>query len=154
MCQRESIRTKLLSVIVFCFLANIVFPSSTFARSREFTLSSPYWYIDYDRAGYVDITYWYPSPLHPFNAHEMMTGNWAAAVSYSGLNETGTAEWLTDQFIIPDFSTGSPFDFDAYSVSNDPDNPVWKDPNQPSNPPYSSIQNDTGWSKMIMINLR
>ncbi|RKY10879.1 MAG: hypothetical protein DRP65_05790 [Planctomycetota bacterium] len=78
----------------------------------------------------------------------MMTGDWAAAVSYSGLNETGTAEWLTDQFIIPDFSTGSPFDFDAYSVSNDPDNPVWKDPNQPSNPPYSSIQNDTGWSKI------
>ena len=105
MYQKFSIHAKFLSVIIVCFLITMLSPAFIFARSVEFTLSSPYWYIQYDRAAYVDITYWYPSLLHDFGPHEMMTGDWAAAVSYSGLNETNTAEWLTNSFIIPSFST-------------------------------------------------
>lgn len=138
MFHRFTTHTKILSALVVYLFLNTLFPSLIFARSREFTLSCPYWEIRYDRAGYVDITNWYTSPRHPFAAHEMMTGDLAAAVSYSGLNETGEAEWLTDQFVTPSFSTGSPFSFDApaneaYNTSNDPCNPVW-DFNQPSQP--------------------
>lgn len=154
MYQRVPVGIKLLSIVCFC--VTLIFSNASFARSREFTLSSPYWYIEYDRAGYIDITYWYPSPQHGFGPHEMMTGDFAAAVSYSGLNETDTAEWLTNSFIIPSFSTGSSFTpsfsdpaSQAYNTSNDPNNPVWEDnAGQPDNPPYSSIQRDTGWSKV------
>lgn len=153
--QKFSNYTELLSVVTICLLITMLFPAFIFARSVEFTLSSPYWYIQYDRAGYVDITYWYPSPQHPFAFHEMMTGDWAGAVSFSGLNETNTAEWLTDRFIIPDINpTNSSFipsfnDSGAYNTSNDSGNPVWEDDaGQPNNPPYSSIQKDTGWSKI------
>ena len=48
-------------------------------------------------------------------------------------------------FVIPTFTTYSPFTFINHNAINDPNNPVW-DFNQPANPPYSSIQNDTGWS--------
>ncbi len=145
-------RIKTLSVFIVCLFLSMLFPSLLFAKSREFTLSCPYWYIGYDRAGYVDITWWYPSPRHPFPAHEMMTGDFAAACWYQNINEDNEAEWLTDQFVIPSFYTGSPFSFDApaneaYDTYNDPCNPVW-DFDQPSNPPYSTYQYDTGWSKI------
>jgi len=141
-------------------MVSILISGSCFAYyPYEFELSCPYWYILFNRAGYADITYWYPSPLHDFGPHEMMTGDWAAAVSYSGLNETNTAEWWTDQFIIPTFSTNSAFDFtvpanQAFNAFNDSNNPVWTSQNQPSGyvagsdtyctGPYG----DTGWSKI------
>ena len=153
--HKKSVYAELLSVLVVVFLVSILFPATTLARVGEFELNCPYWFMLFDRAGYMDITYWYPSTLHPYSNHEMMTGDWAAAVSYSGLNETDTAEWLTDLFIIPSFSTGSPFDFNTYSVSNDPDNPVWTDPNQPSeyepgshNYSIGDTGNDAGLSKI------
>ena len=80
MFQKKTTSKKILSVIIACVFLSTLFPSLVFARDGEFKLSCPYWYIDYDRAGYVDITYWYTSPRHPFSAHEMMTGDWAAAV--------------------------------------------------------------------------
>ncbi len=75
MLQGKSIHTKVLSVITICILISLLIPSFSFARDEEFTLSSPYWDIEFDRAGYVDITNWYPSPRHPFSTHEMMTGD-------------------------------------------------------------------------------
>lgn len=98
----------------------------------EMELSCPYWYMMFNRAGYMDITYWYPSQRHPYYAHEMMTGDWAAAVYYDGINITSEAEWLTNWFEVPDFYTNQHFTFGNKSVSNDPCNPVWTDPNQPS----------------------
>ncbi len=153
--HRESlVYIKLLSVIIVSLFVNILFPSLASAEQVEFTLSCPYWEIEYDRAGYVDITNWHTSPRHPFAVHEMMTGDWAAAVYYDGINQDNKSEWLTNQFEVPTFYTGSPFsgsfnvpDNEAFSISNDPCNPVW-DFNQPSDPPYSSIQKDSGWSKV------
>jgi len=152
MYRRFSIYTKLLTIY---FLVAMLFPTLVFARAGQFELNCPYWLMLFDSAGYMDITFWYPSSRHPFAAHEMMTGDWAAAVSYSGLNETNTAEWLTDSFIIPSFSTGSSFTFGSHSVSNDPNNPVWTDVGQPSgyvpgSNSYSigSTGNDTGWSEI------
>jgi hypothetical protein len=43
-------------------------------------LSCPYWYMLFNRAGYMDITYWYQSERHEYGPHEMMTGDWGAAV--------------------------------------------------------------------------
>ena len=88
----------------------------------------------------------------------MMTGDWAAAVHYDGINENNKAEWLTDQFIWPTFYTNSPFDFNDYNVSNDTCNPVWTDANQPSPPPYNPTNKyDSGWSTLddgkLAINL-
>jgi hypothetical protein len=70
----------------------------------------------------------------------MMTGDWAAAVWYQGISTGSQAAWLTDEFIIPNIDpTNSPFNFSrpsaqAYYVRNDPCNPVWTDPCQPTNP--------------------
>lgn len=133
--ERFSVNTKLLSVFFACFF--VILTATTFPKAGEFELNSPYWYILFDRAGYVDITEWYPSPLHDFGPHEMLTGDWAAAVYYDGIDTSSNqAAWLTDEFIIPNIDpTNSPFDFtapssEAYDSYNDPNNPVWTDGNQ------------------------
>jgi len=124
--------------------------SNCFASSGEFQINCPYWYFAIDRAGYVDITVWYDSPRHSPYAHEMMTGDWASAVWYQGINQgSNQAQWLTDSFIIPSFGTGSPFDFNEYYVSNTLCNPVWTDPCQPNPPPYNpGTKSDSGWSTL------
>lgn len=154
MYQRFSVYMKFLSVF---FVLSILFPSLVFARAGQFEINCPYWFMLFDRAGYLDITEWYQSSeFHEFGPHEMMTGDFSAAVHFSGLNETDTAEWLTDSFVIPSFPTGSPFNFKTHSVANDPCNPVWEDsenqPTQyiPGTHTYSigSTGNDSGWSKV------
>lgn len=155
MFQEKSTNVNILSVIVAFLSLVLLFPSLIFARDKEFEINCPYWYIWFDRAGYVDITYWHPSERHSYGPHEMMTGDWAAAVWYDGINNgSNQAQWLTDRFIEPTFDTTQIFDFtqpptQAYYVENDPYNPVWTGTNQPSDPPYNpSGKYDSGWSKI------
>jgi hypothetical protein len=42
----------------------------------------------------------------------MCTGDWAVAVWYQGIKQgSNQAQWLTNQFVIPDFDTSKTFDF-------------------------------------------
>ncbi len=136
------------SVFIVCLTALSITPNC-FASSGEFQINCPYWYIWFDRAGYVDLTYYYPSPRHQVDGyHEMMTGDWAAAVWYQGIKQgSSQAQWFTEQFIIPDITTYTPFIKGDYSVFNSSCNPVWTDPCQPNPPPYNpGTKSDSGWS--------
>jgi parallel beta-helix repeat protein len=144
------------TVIKICLYILLFAVSNCFAGEGEFQINCPYWYIDIDQAGYVDYTWYYQSPRHQVeSAHEMMTGDWAAAVWYQGIKQgSNQAQWLTDGFVYPFFDTNSPFAFGSYGVSNDSCNPVWTDPCQPNPPPYNpGTKSDSGWSDVNDGNL-
>jgi hypothetical protein len=129
----------------------VSFSSVSLGGAGQFELNCPYWYILFDRAGYVDITFWFPSARHEYGPHEMTTGDIAAACWYQGIKNNSTeAQWLTEQFIIPDIpDTCTPFIKRNHSVSNSSSNPVWTSSDQPNPPPYNPpVKADTGWSTL------
>ncbi len=103
-----------------------------------------------DAAGYSDDGFYYgPSPSHPVSGyHELLSGEWGAAVYYDGIHTTWIdpvnpnkgkkAMWLTNLFEYPNWYTNSDF-----VVSSDPAKQPrsWADPN--GNP---APQNDTAIS--------
>ena len=127
-------RTIVIAATVVCLVALSPMasaqgpPSSTFA-----TMSNPYWYTSLNSAGYTDWVIYGQTPCHPYGAHEMLSGEWAAAVHYTGVANSGldgtapagTATWLTDQFICPNWTTNSAFvEVVPISTWDDPANPV------------------------------
>jgi hypothetical protein len=64
------------------------------------------WWIDVDQFGYSDWLEY--DPPGPGGSHEMLSGEWAAAIYFMGI-ETPGATWLTDQFICPTFNTAQSF---------------------------------------------
>lgn len=131
-------------IVINIYLCILLFATSKcFAGYSEFQINCPYWEIRFDRAGYVDLTFWYDSVRHnSYNSedhrHEMMTGDWAAAVWYQGIKQgSNQAQWLTNSFVAPGFETDTPFVMQSYNVSNSSCNPVWTDPYQPTNPYYN-----------------
>ena len=64
------------------------------------------WYIYLNDFGYSDALF-YSFP--PGNDHEMLSGEWAAAIYYDQIESAPDAMWLTDQFICPNFQTNSNF---------------------------------------------
>lgn len=69
--------------------------------------SCPVWYIFLDDYGYSD---WLIYQHHVgIPQHEMLSGEWAAAIFYEGIPTTPNAMWLTDFFIYPDWVTNSNF---------------------------------------------
>jgi hypothetical protein len=105
-------------------------------------MSNPYWkagimgdyeYPGFDAAGYSDKLYWGLSPRHAVTGyHEMLSGEWAAAIYYDGLSE---AMWLTDYFRFPYWTTNSNFF-------------IWDAPNQWDNPSNPVVGYDTGHSSI------
>lgn len=104
----------LLSILGFFAPEFIWFEGSeAFARERPklgTLLSCPdqcdVWEIYLDDYGYSDyLGYSYPgAPLH-----EMLSGEWAAAIKYVGIETWPKAMWLTHNFICPDWVTNSNF---------------------------------------------
>jgi len=115
-----------------------------------FELNSPYWYIRLDASAYADISYWYPSIRHNCGtAHEMLTGEWAAAIYYDGIATGEQAMWLTDEFQVPTWTTTSDFSTVSYNTWNDENNPIWEVPPDPPYWPYdppAPDKHDTGQS--------
>lgn len=107
-------------------------------------LSNPYWRVGainepgLDAAGYSDKFWWGLSPRHPYSEHEMLCGEWGAAIYYDGIATGEEAMWLTDKFLYPDWDTYCDFTIEA-------DPAAWDDPNPPAtgNP---VVGNDTGTS--------
>jgi hypothetical protein len=117
---------EIISIMVLVCLSPLAF-----GRDGEFEINCPYWNIEFDRAGYVDITNWYQSPRHE-GSHEMCTGDIAAACWYQNISTGNEAAWLTDRFVIPTFDTAEHFgDFDEL-------------------PPDHYVNNNanSGWSKI------
>jgi uncharacterized repeat protein (TIGR01451 family) len=141
---------KFYRTIAFSLFAIIFSYQNVFAADYEFELNSPYWYILFNRAGYIDITDYWSSPRHPDGPHEMCTGDIAGAAWYQNISTGNQAAWLVNHFVIPTFSPTTPFIMRNFDVFNDLYNPIWDDPCQPTDyydPSYSGYQNgDTAWS--------
>jgi len=121
-------------------IANAVDPST-----EHLWLSNPYWRAGriewneggFDAAGFSDKFWWGTSPRHNFTEHEMLWGEWAAAIYYDGIATAPKAMWLTDKFVFPDWITNS--DFYIWGITNQ-----WNDPANPVvgyDTGYSSIRN-------------
>jgi uncharacterized repeat protein (TIGR01451 family) len=73
----------------------------------------------YDAGGFSDGIYYGISQDHPYTSHEVLSGEWAAAVYYDNINTmivdpndpsgSRQAMWLTDSFKFPNWSTNSKF---------------------------------------------
>jgi hypothetical protein len=95
--------------------------------SKTLLLDNPYWNAELDTGGYSDVFWWEQfSPRHNYTRHEMLSGEWGAAIYYDGIGTPGNkAMWLTDEFIFPDWLTNSDFVIDSDPFAeDDEDNPV------------------------------
>jgi hypothetical protein len=141
---------------VLCLFIIVAIPVISNAGGGLFELNNPYWFIELDQAGYADFTYWYPSPRHQYpTAHEMLTGEWAAAIYYDGIGSDPNAMWLTDEFEYPRWYTNSEFTQNwDYSAWNNSANPIWDDPCQPTGPysrDYSQVNHGNGDTAQSII---
>lgn len=105
-------------------------------QNLQYTCQEPYFFGEFDSAGYSDWIWYGLSPTHDYQYHEMLSGEWASAIYYDGI-DTGIidpndpehkqyAMWLTDEFIYPDWTTNSNF------IVPDPLSCLaWQDPNNP-----------------------
>jgi len=130
----------LITFITSCFLlsiANADMPSSetltignNTAYPNDTSIKKPYFYAEIDSAGYSDVIFYGRSPiLHPHPYHELLSGEWGAAIYYDGIVTNSKAMWLTDKFLFPEWNTKSDFLIDdAYTPS------AWQDPNNNPSP--------------------
>ena len=150
-------------VYLVLMLSHLLF--AELPSQRMVYIGSPVCFGVYDAAGFSDWIYYgnENNIYHPYDYHEVLSGEWAAAIYYDGIDTSpinpadpssgNQAMWLTDLFLYPNWNTNSDFIIDLFSDSWDtPENPV------PSNNPaiyYNgrdlySIANDTG--KTIIAN--
>ena len=88
-----------------------------------YNISCPYWYIEVNDAGYSD---WMIQTYPGQESHENLSGEWAAAIYYDGIETPGhQTMWLTQWFSCPDFQTNSNFEtVQSLQTWDDPDNPT------------------------------
>ena len=80
-----------------------------------------------DAAGYSDVINWGFSDYHPYDSHELLSGEWGAAIYYNGILSEPKTMWLTNRFICPNWDpTNSNFVFDSW-----PEKWAWDNPNNP-----------------------
>ncbi len=81
-----------MATVPICF-ANV--PSSD-----SLYIGSPAWFARFDSGGYCDWYNWGESDIHEVGTyHEMLSGEWGAAIYYDGIESAPKATWLTDQFV-------------------------------------------------------
>ena len=94
---------------------------------------APYFYATLDAAGYSDWIFYGQSPIHPYPYHELLCGEWGAAIYYDGIPTTimdpntgdRQAMWLPQGFEYPDWPTNSTFTAPGIcSAWNNPANPA------------------------------
>ena len=47
---------------------------------------APYFFGDIDASGYSDVIWYTRSPSHPYGYHEILSGEWASAIYYDGID--------------------------------------------------------------------
>jgi hypothetical protein len=131
-----------LIVILFVFNVNLFAEDEPFGvYTNDDTASGGGVAFNFYPSGYSDGFWWGHTDRHPYTSHEMLSGEWAAALYWNqcGSNET---RWLTDEFLYPYFSTNSIFE--GYGS---PPYDSWDDPNNPIDnydTAYSAIQDSLG----------
>jgi uncharacterized repeat protein (TIGR01451 family) len=95
---------------------------------------APYFFGDFDAAGYSDWIWYGQSPEHPHGYHEVLSGEWGAAIYYDGIEtaprdpntpQDRQAMWLTRRFEYPYWNTNSTFFTAGNCIAwNDPNNPL------------------------------
>jgi uncharacterized repeat protein (TIGR01451 family) len=97
---------------------------------------APYFYGDMDAAGYSDWIWYGPSPIHDHGYHEVLSGEWGAAIYYDGIDTNLTndpndaanrrqAMWLTKDYVFPGWTTNSDFVFGGTCIAQqNPNNPA------------------------------
>ncbi len=147
MYQKHSVNRHIISVFLLCFI--LVSICSAVDPSTEFVyLGCQSWQMEFDSAGYSDCFYWGNTSFHPFSSHEMLSGEWGAAIYYNGISTTNQAMWLTDYFLLPFFSTNSDFIFVDVNSFDNPNNSLAPYYNFYTN--YNGVQTayDTAYSKI------
>jgi uncharacterized repeat protein (TIGR01451 family) len=92
----------------------------------------PYFTAIMDAGGYSDGIYYGQSEIHEYGYHEVLSGEWGAAISYDNIDteliNPGNPEagrktmWLTKQFDYPNWGTNSKFQLSGIGQA-------WADPN-------------------------
>ena len=96
---------------------------------------APYFYGTFDAGGFSDWIYYGRSTIHQYSYHEVLSGEWGAAIYYDGIdtspidaldpNSPYQAMWLTDYFDYPYWTTNSDFQITGTPTSyNDSSNPT------------------------------
>lgn len=123
----------LLSVVV---LMSVIVTNSMATNPSQQTLTigdtsssddeAPHFYGYMDAAGYSDVIMWgYEPNHHPHSYHEVLSGEWGAAIFYNGIQTEPNAMWLTDYFCYPYWTTNSNFQIlTSPSAWHDQTNPV------------------------------
>jgi len=108
-----------LFILFACVLAE-----GAFYNTAE-VITSPYWDATLDAAGYGDEFWWGNSPYHPHAYHELLSGEWGAAIYYEGIATDSNAMWVTNYFQVPDWDTMNDFGVQtAFSSWDHANNPV------------------------------
>jgi hypothetical protein len=64
----------------------------------------PYFWGTLDASGFSDAIYWGYGPNHPYNYHEVLSGEWGSfALFYDGITTEPNAMFLTNKFLWPDW---------------------------------------------------
>lgn len=115
---------------LFYLIASILLliPTVLYAEGEVFWLvsdysDSPVVKFGFNNAGYSDGWYWGHSNRHPYDSHEMLTGEWASALYFTGI-QNNKAQWLTRKFKVPDWDTDRVFNEISYSAWDNPNNPI------------------------------
>ena len=131
-----------LHITISCLIILFIISMSAQALTNEdFWLFAGSTEWGFTHAGYSDGFWWGNSTKHPHSRHEMLSGEFAAAIWWQdcGSNE---AIWLTDRFEYPDFLTSTIFE--SYGT---PPYSKWDDPNNPvDNPTIPSKDYDTAYA--------
>jgi len=75
----------------------------------QVTLVNPDWDVTVTPFGYSDLLIFRAGPFPPAFLHEMLSGEWGAAIAYDGIPIPETAMWLEPSFLAPDWATNSQF---------------------------------------------
>jgi len=128
-------------------MANVPVSAALRPQDKFVLLASPHWFAKFDGGGFCDWWHWGESDLHPVSGyHEMLSGEWAAAIYYDGIVTDPHAMWLTDYFRFPYWDTNSEFELELATGWHDPTNPVPVSQGKVSDLGEFIDMNDTGRS--------
>jgi len=125
--RKTNARKVLLVVLAFFWLVFSQVAHGADPSEQVLHMGSPVGFGEFDAGGYSDWYYWGQSPRHGYEYHEMLSGEWAAAIYYDGIATGNQAMWLTDYFLWPNWENFDN-DFTVTSCSS------WDDPSPPGNP--------------------
>jgi hypothetical protein len=107
----EAIRKLHRSVLLGCAMSVALAAAGLPVRGAEALYASPAWNITLSDYGYSDFLVYSSEDFPPDYLHEMISGEWAAAIGYDGipLAPPQKAMWLEPHFFYPEWISNSNF---------------------------------------------